>query len=65
MRRAANQTDSNAAVLTIRVPVELRDRMDAVLASRLIKIPRNTWVLEAVLEKLARDEMKGGPHGSR
>jgi hypothetical protein len=65
MRRVANQPDLNAAVLTIRVPVELREQIDAALAKRPIKIPRNTWVLEAVLEKLARDQQKGGDHGSR
>lgn len=65
MRRVANQSDVNAAVLTIRLPVELRDQIDAVLAQRPIKIPRNTWVLEAVLEKLACDQQKGARHGPR
>ena len=65
MRRVANQPDLNSAVLTICVPVELRDQIDVALANRTIKIMRNTWVLEAVLEKRAREQQKGGGHGSR
>lgn len=65
MRRAANQPDLNAVVLTIRVPAELRDQIDAALTKRPIKIPRNTWVLEAVVEKLAKDQQKGRGYGSR
>ena len=64
MRRVSSQPDPNSAVLTIRVPVELRDQIDSALSMRPIKIPRNTWVLEAVLEKLARDQ-RGGGHGAR
>ncbi len=65
MRRVTQQAEPNAAVLTVRLSVELRDEIDAALAKRPIKVPRNTWVLEAVLEKLARDRQKGSGHGTR
>ena len=59
------ETDAETAVLTIRVPVDLRDQIDSALAGRPIKVPRNTWILEALLEKLARDRRKDGVDGSR
>ena len=65
MRRTAQQAEPNAAVLTIRLPVELRDEIDAALAKRPINMPGNTWVLAALLEKLARNGQKGGGHGTR
>lgn len=65
MRRVTQQAEPNAAVLTVRLSVELRDEIDAALAKRPIKVPRNTGVLEAVLEKLARDRQKGSGHGTR
>lgn len=65
MRRTAQQAEPNGAALTIRLLVELCDEIDAALAKRPIKMPRNIWVLEAVLEKLARDRQRGGGHGTR
>jgi len=65
MRRSLAMKEEDQAVLTIRVPAELRDRIDERLAARQVRIPRNTWILEAVVEKLAREEQKGKGHGAR
>lgn len=65
MSRLNQDAGPNALVLKMRLPDELRDRIDRVLARRPIKPSRNTWVLEAGLEKLARDEPRGKGHGAR
>ncbi len=38
--------------ILIRIPNELLDRVDTNLTARPLKTPRNTWILEAILEKL-------------
>jgi hypothetical protein len=65
MRRTAAIKDDDQAVLTIRVPAILRDQIDDALSVRQVKIPRNTWILEAVVEKLAREGQQGKANGSR
>lgn len=65
MSRSHPAKDDDQAVLTIRVPAGLRDRIDARLSKRHVRIPRNTWILEAVVEKLAREEQRSGGNGSR
>jgi uncharacterized membrane protein len=42
--------------ILIRIPNELLDRVDRDLTARPLKTPRNTWILEAILEKLARQK---------
>jgi len=42
--------------VVLRIPAHLLTRIDEALASRLLKTPRHTWLLEAVLEKLEREE---------
>ena len=39
----------------IRVPTHLLERVDQALSARSVKVPRHTWILEAVVEKLDRD----------
>lgn len=41
--------------VALRVPTELIDRLDASLERRTVRIPRHTWILEAIAEKLARE----------
>lgn len=43
-------------LVQLRLERPLVERVDAVLAARMIKIPRHTWLLEAVHEKLVREE---------
>jgi hypothetical protein len=40
--------------ILIRIPNELLNRVDTDLTTRPLKTPRNTWILEAILEKLER-----------
>ncbi len=42
--------------VTLRLPTELTRRIEVVLQKRAFKIPRHTWLLEAVIEKLEREE---------
>jgi len=46
---------AKASTLVLRLPVELAERIDQAVQARKPKIPRHTWLLEAVLEKLERD----------
>jgi hypothetical protein len=38
--------------ILIRIPNNILDRVDTNLTMRPLKTPRNTWILEAILEKL-------------
>ncbi len=38
----------------VRVPVGLLNQIDNAIASRTVRIPRNTWMLDAFVEKLER-----------
>lgn len=42
--------------VSLRLPSELSRRIEAVLQKRAFKLPRHTWLLEAVIEKLEREE---------
>ena len=42
-------------MVPVRIDATLLGRMDRAVQAQPIKIPRNTWVLQAILEKLARD----------
>ncbi len=57
MSKRPSQSEDDLSVLTVRVPRALVTDIDQERNSRLIKVPRNTWILEAVVEKLNRDRM--------
>ena len=40
--------------VTLRIPSALLDRVDQYLKNQLVPLPRHTWILEAVQEKLQR-----------
>ena len=42
-------------LVPVRIDATLLARIDQAVQAQPIKIPRNTWVLQAILEKLARD----------
>ena len=44
-----------AKLVPVRMDATLLARIDRAVQAQPIKIPRNTWVLQAMLEKLARD----------
>ena len=42
-------------MVPVRMDTTLLTRIDRAVQAQPIKIPRNTWVLQAILEKLERD----------
>jgi hypothetical protein len=40
------------------IPADSHSRIGALLADRKVRIPRHTWILEAIAEKLDREERK-------
>jgi hypothetical protein len=42
-------------LVPVRIDTTLLARIDQAVQAQPIKIPRNTWVLQAILEKLDRD----------
>jgi hypothetical protein len=42
-------------MVPVRIDAALLVRIDRAVQAQPIKIPRNTWVLQAILEKLERD----------
>ena len=51
--RAAPETEATAVPL--RLPRALLARVDRAVARQPVKVPRNTWILHALIEKLERD----------
>ena len=45
----------NELALTVRVPRNVLDQIDFLVKLRRSKIPRHSWLLEAIYEKLARE----------
>lgn len=41
--------------VVLRVPAEVLERVDRSVEARAVKVPRHTWLMEAVIEKLARE----------
>ena len=42
--------------VVLRLPPDMLVRVDAAVDTRSVRIPRHTWLLEAVLEKLDREQ---------
>jgi hypothetical protein len=42
--------------IVLRLPVPLLSKVDEVVKARPIRIPRHTWLLEAIWEKLEREQ---------
>jgi hypothetical protein len=49
---------AKATKVLLTIPGDSHSRIDAVLAERRVRIPRHTWLLEAIIEKLEREEQK-------
>lgn len=54
VRQKAMAAAQNMPV-SLRIPGPLAERLDNVLQDRLIRVPRHTWILEAIVEKLDRE----------
>ncbi|MBJ3778753.1 hypothetical protein [Acuticoccus mangrovi] len=55
---AARPKAAGTAKVILRLPDEMLARVDALVEARSPKIPRHTWLLEAILEKLERETPK-------
>lgn len=42
--------------VVLRLPSDMLSRVDEAVETRSVRIPRHTWLLEAVLEKLDREQ---------
>lgn len=49
------EAQSKTTPILLRVPADMMDRLDTALRSRPVRLPRHTWILEAIHEKLSRD----------
>jgi hypothetical protein len=52
----ARAIEDGAVAVVLRLPADVLSRVDAAVKSRPIRTPRHTWLLEAVHEKLLREE---------
>ena len=52
----AEADENTTSPVVLRVPNRLLKRIDRALTSRPLRTPRHTWLLEAVLEKLERED---------
>jgi hypothetical protein len=48
-------TPPDVKLVPVRMEATLLVRLDQAVQAQPIKIPRNTWVLQAIVEKLTRD----------
>ena len=45
--------------VVLRIPSDILEGIDRAVARRRVPTPRHTWILEALVEKLAREEETG------
>ncbi len=57
MAKRASVEEEDVAALTVRVPRALVSDIDQERKARAVRVPRNTWILEAVVEKLGREKI--------
>jgi hypothetical protein len=41
--------------ILLRIPTDMMERLDTALKNRPVRLPRHTWILEAIHEKLTRE----------
>lgn len=44
--------------VVLRIPSSMIDSIDKMLKTRLLRMPRHTWILEAIAEKIERENEK-------
>ena len=59
-RRSDQGREGEVVKTTIRVPVSLMERIDQLVNDDEISLSKNVWILQALLEKVERDEKKRG-----
>jgi hypothetical protein len=57
---APAEDHAKAAPILLRIPAGMMKRLDAALKGRPVRLPRHTWILEAIHEKLTRESPTGG-----
>jgi hypothetical protein len=50
-----HQVKPKAAAVILRIPTDILERVNQAVETRLVKIPRHTWILEAIVEKLDKE----------
>ena len=55
-------SESESVAVIVRIPAKILADIDRSVKARQIRTPRHTWLLEAIVEKLGRDEI--GPANS-
>jgi hypothetical protein len=53
--KAIDQEPQGVVPIVLRVPSDMLEKIDVSVKARPIRTPRHTWLLEAVHEKLARE----------
>lgn len=51
----SEKADSKATPILLRIPSSIMEQLDTALKARPIRLPRHTWILEAIHEKLLRE----------
>jgi hypothetical protein len=53
--KEANNREGGTVPIVLRLPTELLEQVDSLLRARPVRLPRHTWILEAVYEKMKRE----------
>jgi hypothetical protein len=48
-------SSGDTASIVLRLPTSLLRKVDAIIKARPVRIPRHTWLVEAVYEKIQRE----------
>ena len=57
-RESKVKIKENKNSMTLRLPNFLLDQINEILSEKPIPTPRHTWILEAILEKIEREQAK-------
>lgn len=49
--------DKKLNPITLRLPNSLIDQIEEILLKKIIRKPRHTWILEAILEKIDKEQI--------
>ena len=52
----ADELSAKTFPVNLRIPGHVLERIDRAVEARKVRTPRHTWLMEAVLEKLDREE---------
>ncbi len=56
LKAKENETDEGETkAVLLRVPVDILETVDAQIKGKRPRVPRHTWILEAILQRIERD----------